>query len=498
MTPPGREPLPEAHPPPDLARLAPPVFRFGAVALWTYTWIVCVYFAAVSVGRLALLGAMVLFVIVAAVLAKAPMNPAVRRRVSAERLIVAGLLMAIVTLAMLSADTAIAVRDNARRARVEAQFGEAFRSADAHEWHGELFPRMYYPSNKSFFLYKPNVRLSALTYGQFYTAEMQRSRTLVDSVLFLHPVTYAIGPYGVREQESLARSRVFVLGDSFAFGYCVTEGMTWPDQLGKMLGEPVYNMGISSTGPAQQLQVLEYFLATYPDSVRPRRVLWMIYEGNDLENSYDAIRVSDSGHAGLGALLAGTLPGAVYAGLADIGRASILRRLVSGGLHLARERPGAATGARYEIDGIPLPMPLYHSPRFGYVLFNPEDVDRAGKPERYVLDHPNRPRLGATFRAMRGLSSRYHFTVTVVLAPSVARLYGGSFTGFPSITPPYFADDVTRLAQGLGFGVVDLISQLAPYARTEMLYFRDDHHWNDRGNALAAQLIFNSMTRATR
>jgi hypothetical protein len=41
----------------------------------------------------------------------------------------------------------------------------------------------------------------------------------------------------------------------------------------------------------------------------------------------------------------------------------------------------------------------------------------------------------------------------------------------------------------MGFRVIDLHSLLRPFANTELLYYRDDHHWNVRGNEVVAQLI---------
>ena len=39
------------------------------------------------------------------------------------------------------------------------------------------------------------------------------------------------------------------------------------------------------------------------------------------------------------------------------------------------------------------------------------------------------------------------------------------------------------------FGVVNLLTLLQPYAGSEMLYYRDDHHWNERGNEVVARLL---------
>ena len=43
-------------------------------------------------------------------------------------------------------------------------------------------------------------------------------------------------------------------------GYGTDEGLTWTDRLGDAIGEPVYNMGVSGTGPGTQLMLLEHVL----------------------------------------------------------------------------------------------------------------------------------------------------------------------------------------------------------------------------------------------
>jgi hypothetical protein len=97
---------------------------------------------------------------------------------------------------------------------------------------------------------------------------------------------------------------------------------------------------------------------------------------------------------------------------------------------------------------------------------------------------------------MNELSKKFEFQVSVIIAPSDARLYGGAFDGFPTLSPqPYFIDYVVRLAGDMGFSVVNLLPLLQPFAEQELLYYRDDHHWNVRGNRIAAQLIAATLTR---
>ena len=91
---------------------------------------------------------------------------------------------------------------------------------------------------------------------------------------------------------------------------------------------------------------------------------------------------------------------------------------------------------------------------------------------------------------MKLLSEKRGFRVTVLIAPSPARLYGRDFEYFPPVSPqPYFINHLRQLASQAGFEAVDLYQLLLPYADTEYLYWRDDTHWNERGHDVVARLI---------
>jgi hypothetical protein len=253
---------------------------------------------------------------------------------------------------------------------------------------------------------------------------------------------------------------------------------------------------VSATGPKPQLELLKYMLRTHRDSMHVRRLLWMIFEGNDLENSYAEAPAVDRSPADASSLLQGTMLEPFFLLPARVRSQSLVGRLVRGDLTLST---GARSHGQYQIDGVDLPIPLFRSKRFGYRLFAPADVDAATKPREYVLNHPNRPLLDRTFREMRDLSHRLGFTVTVIIAPSDARLYGAAFEGFPTPSAePHFVNHVASLSGEMGFSVVNLLPLLQPFAKEELLYYRDDHHWNVRGNAIVAQLIATALARQER
>jgi lysophospholipase L1-like esterase len=355
-------------------------------------------------------------------------------------------------------------------------------------------PRAWYPGPRNFHVYKPDVTLTARPYGEFYVPAMLRSATLVDSLLDPRQVTYAIGRHGLREREPLTGTRLFALGDSFVFGYATDEGGVWTDQLGAALGEGVYNMGVSGTSPRSQLLLLEHMLLTQSDSMRIGRLLWMIFEGNDLEDDYalswqPPVATGSSILDGTVLQALGSLPGRLKS-------QSILRRALAGELVVTGRSAVPGLDDRRVFDGITLAAPLYRSERWGYRLFAASDVRQVTTSPEYLLEHPNRPLLDETFEAMRRLAETHGFEVLVIVAPSASRVYGNDFEGFPELSAePYFANYVLDLARAQGFASLDLLEGLKPFAREEFLYFRDDHHWNERGNEIAAQLIAEVIAR---
>ena len=421
------------------------------------------------------------------------LGQSLRRRPTLTRpAILVGLSCIMVAGVMLAADVAFGVFVNWSELREGGTMSPEKRRDDPQLWHGELYPEFYYPTDRNFTLFKPNVSITGDTYGEFYHPDLLRSPTVVDSVLERKTLTYRIGPLGLRDTSPVSDARLFALGDSFAMGYSTDEGLTWTDRLGEMLGEHVYNMGVSATGPNTQRMLLEHILDVHAETIQVDRVLWMLFEGNDLENSAQENRPSARTRGGV---VEGTLLDNLTSIPAVVRKNSIVGGALAGTLRRpASMRTGA--GARHLADGIPSHFPLYHSERWGYRLFNGQDVERAGKPLAYVTGHDNWPRMKSTFRKMQELSKQKEFKVTVVLAPSAARLYGPAFEDCPNPSDtPHLINALADLSRESGFEVIDLFAAMQPHAKDQMLYYRDDHHWNVRGNALAAEIIYAELNR---
>jgi hypothetical protein len=46
----------------------------------------------------------------------------------------------------------------------------------------------------------------------------------------------------------------------------------------------------------------------------------------------------------------------------------------------------------------------------------------------------------------------------------------------------------------MGFETLNLFPLMQPYADKELLYLRDDDHWNARGNEVVAEVIARQLT----
>jgi hypothetical protein len=366
----------------------------------------------------------------------------------------------------------------------------AGRDADAISWTPELMPHIYYPTAGNFFVYKPSQVRSGYTYGEDYSPAFLRHKVLADCVFLLKKLEFVIDEFGFRNTHPPEDAHVFTLGDSFCFGYGVTQNKVFEEILTEEWGEPVYNLGVSATSPWQQYLTLEWVLKKYPGAFRPKRLLWFVFEGNDLEEDYSPVRPappevqSFASKAFRKTIIdpLGSLPTAIR-------QQSLVRTITTGQVTFGKGAKRQAAD-HFVFEGDRLPYPVYHSSKFGYRLFRPVYLERATKPESYVRNHPNAPRLRETFQKMRVLSNKHGFEVTVVIVPQEARVYKDAFDDFPPVTKePYFIRYISELSKDAGFRTIDLNQSLEPYAKHEMLYQRDDTHWNERGHQVVAEIL---------
>jgi len=97
-----------------------------------------------------------------------------------------------------------------------------------------------------------------------------------DRTLFRWDVTYDHN--GFRNDVDLSRADTIVVGDSFVEGLTVPTAELTTSRLAHLRSEVVANLGQSAYGPLEEFVVLK----RYGLPLRPRTVVWMFFEGNDL------------------------------------------------------------------------------------------------------------------------------------------------------------------------------------------------------------------------
>ena len=98
-------------------------------------------------------------------------------------------------------------------------------------------------------------------------------------------VTYVSDEHGFRNPAGLwtgERLQVAAVGDSFTHGMCVADGRSAIDRIRRSYPRTL-NLGISGDGPLLELATLEEYLPP----LRPARVIWFFFEGNDLDPDLD-------------------------------------------------------------------------------------------------------------------------------------------------------------------------------------------------------------------
>lgn len=74
---------------------------------------------------------------------------------------------------------------------------------------------------------------------------------------------------------------VIAIGDSFVAGSHVSDEQSWSELLGASVQQPVYNLGVSGSGPITYLNNFAHFGLP----LKPEVAIFMLYEGNDFKEN---------------------------------------------------------------------------------------------------------------------------------------------------------------------------------------------------------------------
>ncbi len=307
-------------------------------------------------------------------------------------------------------------------------------------------------------LHKPGQRMAGETAGDLvgWLGVPQRHKYRVD-------VQY--DRLGFRNPEPLDRAGMIVIGDSFVEAGLVPQHDLFSSQLARSEGLPVANLGQSGYGPQQELIVLK----RYGLPLRPKVVLWLFFEGNDL---LDVSRYERSVRD--------------WATTVKANHGFVSRSFTKNSLRLLRgflQKPREDSAEAHRRSGRFRLRPeedLY----FAYpgVPLSKEDEVSLRKTKQI---------LAAAAQLSQAEGSRF----LLVYIPITFRVYR-DFCDFPEDgygrkwTLNDLPERLRRWSEEQEIPFVDLTGPLKrAAARGELVFFPDDGHWNGRGNQVGAQAV---------
>lgn len=280
---------------------------------------------------------------------------------------------------------------------------------------------------------------------------------------------------GFRNPVALERADVVVVGDSFVEGLHVKDNELMTTKLAKLTGLSVANLGRSGDGPQQERLVLERF--GMPK--RPKVVIWVFYEGNDLEDAgeYEANRTA-------------------VAALGPISSSRVLyeRSFTRNALMFARRAWIAPTKSRQAThyrgslatkDGSEATM-----------TFASEDHRRGCDPSKLA-------KCVSEIREASELCRKNDTRLILAFVPTKLRVYR-DFCRFPqssslsdtSLNHVPIALRRELESRGASVEFLDLTPNLRQHAgKGELAYFPDDTHWTATGHAISAVAIGDALSK---
>jgi len=277
-----------------------------------------------------------------------------------------------------------------------------------------------------------------------------------------------------RKEPSQAESTVYVLGDSFVWGYGTAQGKNFTDRLNLLLPKrQVENFGLAGSGTVQQHMVFK----TY---VRPRLrrgdTVLIAFFGNDF---YDNV----------GRILEGALHAEVQGGEIHV--------VWPDGSNTQGELINKLKDWSCLINLVAYCADRYHNRRVCERMTGRPQTPAAGAPTpQDVAD--DRPEVLVTrhyLAKFKKACDEQEARLVVAYVPGQAELGEDDCSVTEDLTPPEqatYRKAFFHCADALGIETVDLLPRLlaAKKARRfERVTFCHDFHWNENGHAVAAETI---------
>jgi hypothetical protein len=271
---------------------------------------------------------------------------------------------------------------------------------------------------------------------------------------------------------------LIVLGDSFCAAGGTTQEQIMSNVLAKDHGLNVYNLSIGRHSPLQEYATL----VLENNRLKEREgttVLWVLFTGNDLDEPYyPDLETSSPPILSWRDRLASS-----YTSFRE---RSAVRQL------MARSDLSTLLISRTAPDG-------------RTILFFKPYLDRASRTVDQVRHHPNFAHLQTTFTLMRQFAQSKHLRVVVAVVPSKEEVYSWLVNREPEWTSPKEPSGFSVVAHEFcdlnGFKFFDLKPTFIEAAEKtfkesgELLWWRDDTHWNGVGQRVAADAIYEKLLR---
>lgn len=282
---------------------------------------------------------------------------------------------------------------------------------------------------------------------------------------------------GTRGPDVSGRPLAIAVGDSHTFGAGSEEGDVWVARLSLLLGAQVVNLGIPSASSIQYTRMYE----RYGAPLRPRVVIWEAYVADFLENVWFDKWLQQGG----GEFYDWKIWADRVATSGRLGPAAAVKRWLDGHSITFNLIKLAVAGVGYHHRSTTIDM-IFGRP-FHFSINDPDTARGWTLMKTAILDaHTIAKRQGAS--------------LVVVYFPQREEVYAPLLRG--KFATPEGGLGVPQqmlrsLADQYDFHFLDLLTGLAPYGMAgEQLYFRQDGHFNTRGNELIARLTAQYLIKA--
>lgn len=278
---------------------------------------------------------------------------------------------------------------------------------------------------------------------------------------------------GFRNDTDLRTADIVLIGDSYVESPMSQDSALMSTVLRSLEQTPVANLGMSGYGPQQELAVLK----RYALPLHPKVIVWVFFEGNDLENaqSYDGtVRAFARYNPSDPPWWQRSFSRNSLSALARVWRGCVPDQLV-------QKRFGTildADGRRWPIYFVSVGRPL-----------SSRELDALEK---------TRAALAEAYELSRKQGVRF----VVAFAPTAYRTYAGLSTLVETSEEVKKAapNDLPRRMRGILAGISSDIQfvDLTPAFRSEaekgtLLFIPDDIHWAPAGHRLVAETLHNAL-----